>query len=55
MPDPKGPPDKPGHFRLINTVRPISAVQNDFDRAEADGYEFQAMNNTIAVFYREDK
>ena len=48
--------DHPGYYRVI----PIEGIEADqlrreFDQAQRDGYEWLAMNDTLAVFYKTEK
>lgn len=45
----------PGRYKIISINGATDAIRISFDQAEAEGYEFVAMNNDTAVFYKETK
>lgn len=52
---PQGPPhDHPGEYRIISVTQSPATIKLDFDKAEADGFEFKDLNDSVAVFYRDN-
>lgn len=56
MGGPSGPPDKPGEYKVIPVGgRQPEDLQNDFDVAESQGYSWTDLNDSIAVFYKNNR